>query len=378
MARLDPNVNDLQFTDVAVTRRARPAQHQLSLLQHIWVEWGTKADWNALCELHYKGHTLAAGSRFMRAVLREPGRAEQLIGVMVFANPRPLDGGRNDVFSHLKPNVNGRDNRLINQARLLWVNTNMTWNNRTVLDTMYRSAGIAYRFKNLAYRMYAGHYNLRHVESRSSMGRFNPFSIKTGMKFVKPKPAAALEPGLKFFAAHFRSNPQDIVAISEELDAKPPLERAYFERKLREFYYKWSSVEKSGDKRDLGMTRINELPIDYVLKQIMQLVFSATVYWIWVSPDLVDDVEDLSGTATCTVLNDAGEPETVTMPMTEYRQRIARVGGKFDGKRVRRLPSAMPLLAFDQQGVDEPLVGDWKHDGLYTGPQSVRLIGEGA
>jgi hypothetical protein len=367
---------DLQFTDVAVTRPARAREHRLSLLRHIEVEWGTKADWDALCELHYKGHTLAAGSRYMRCVLREPGAAEQLIGVMVFANPRPLDGGRNEVFPHLKPNVGGRDNRQINQARLLWVNSNMTWNNRTVLDTMYRSAGIAYRFKNLAYRMYAGHYNLRHVESRSSMGRFNPFSIKTGMKFVKPKPAAALEPGLKFFAANFRSNPQDIVAIADELEAKPPLERAYFERKLREFYYKWSSVEKSGDKRDLGMTRVNELPIDYVLKQIMQLVFSATVYWIWVSPDLVDDVEDLSGTVACTVLNDdTGEAETIEMPKSEYRKRIARVGGKFDGKRVRVLPSRMPLLAFDQQDPNAPLTGDWVADGAYTGPASVRLVG---
>jgi hypothetical protein len=371
---------DLQTSEVVLRRPPRPAQHRLSLLQHIFVEWGTKEDWTTLQELHYKGHTLAAGSRFMRCILREPGAAEQLIGIMVFANPRPLDGGRNEVFPHLKPNVNGRDNRFINQARLLWVNTNMTWNNRTVLDTMYRSAGIAYRFKNIAYRMYAGHYNLRHIESRSSMGRFNPFSIKTGMRFVKPKPAAALEPGLKFFAAHFRSNPQDIVAIADELARKPDLERAYFERKLREFYYKWSSVEKSGDKRDLGMTRVNDLPMDYVLKQIMQLVFSATVYWIWVSPDLVDDTEDLSGTVTCTVFNeDTQLPEVVEMPKAEYRQRIARVGGKFDGRRVRRLPSCMPLLAFEDQGPNEPLTGAWVADGLYTGPDSVRrLAGEGA
>ena len=350
---------DLQQSEVHVERIQRTGKHQLSLLKHIHVEWGSKADWDALCELHYKGHTLAAGSRYMRCVLREPGRPEQLIGIMVFANPRPLDGGRNEVFPHMKPNVNGRDNRLINQTRLLWVNTNMTWNNRTVLDTMYRSAGIAYRFKNIAYRMYAGHYNLRHVESRSSMGRFNPFSIKTGMKFVKPKPAAALEPGLKFFAAHFVSNPQDIVAIGDELAAKPDAERAYYERKLREFYYKWSSVEKSGDKRDLGMSRVNELPIDYVLKQIMQLVFSATVYWIWISPDLVDDTEDTSGMVSCTVMGKDGTPEVIEMPMADYRKSIGRVGAKFDGKKVRKLPQSMPLLAFDDQGPNEPLARQW-------------------
>lgn len=300
--------------DLLIERHEGAGKHRLSLLNDLWVEWGTKADWDALCELHYKGHTLAAGSRFMRCVLARPGQADELIGVMVFANPRPLDGGRNEVFPHLKPNVKGRDNRLINQTRLRWINQNMTWNNRTVLDTMFRSAGIAYRFKNLAYRMYAGRFNKRIIESRSSMGRFNPFSIRSGMKFVKPKPAAALEAGLAFFKGHFASTPHDVVAIREELEAKPPGEREYLEAKLREFYYKWSSVEKSGDKMDLGMTRVNGLPIDYVLRQVMQLVFSATIYWVYVAPDL-----------------------------------------KEDGKTCRELPDRVPLLAFDFQEPNEPL-----------------------
>lgn len=300
------------FDQTHVKRHARAGEHKLSLLKHLYVEWGTKADWDALCELHYKGHTLAAGSRFMRCVLKEPGQPKRLIGVMVFANPRPLDGGRNEVFPHLKPNVNGRDNRLINQTRLAWINKNLTWNNRTVLDTMYRSAGIAYRFKNLAYRMYCSEYGRVAVESRSSMGRFNPFSRKSGMLFTKPKPAAALDAGLRFFAAHFKSNPNDIVAIQNELEAMPEGERQYTEKKLREFYYKWSSVEKSGDKMELGMTRVNALSMDYVLKQIMQLVFSATVYWVWFA-------KDEKGT----------------------------------------LPRVMPLLAFDEQGPTEKLARSW-------------------
>lgn len=302
---------DLQATEVTSRRRPRADKHQLSLMQHIFVEWGTKADWTALQELHYKGHELAAGSRFMRCVLREPNEPDRLIGVMVFANPQPLSKGRNMVFEHLKPNAKGRDNRMINQARLSWINKNMTWNNRTVLDTMYRSAGIAYRFKNLAYRMYCSKYPRRYVESVSSMGRFNPFSVKTGMKFVKPKTATAFEPGMKFLMGHFRAPPADIVAITEELNAKPPGERAFFEKRLREFYHQWSSMEKSGDKRDLGMTRVNELPMEYVLKQTMQLIFSATVYWLWSRVDFVE------------------------------------------------LPQSLPLTAFDEQGPNAPLARSW-------------------
>jgi ABC-type ATPase with predicted acetyltransferase domain len=298
-------------SNTTVTRDDSPVG-QLSLLKHIRVEWGEKADWDTLCELHYKGHSLAAGSRYVRCVLQEPGEPAHLIGIMVFANPQPLSKGRNEVFPRLKPNVDGRDNRMINQTRMSWINKNMTWNNRTVLDTMYRSAGIAYRFKNLAYRMYCARYGRLFVESVSSMGRFNPFSIKTGMKFTKPKPAGALEPGLQFFASNFVSDPSDIEAVRAELRAKSPADQVLYERKLREFYYRWSSMEKSGDKRDLGMTRIDGLSIDYVLKEIMQLVFSATVYWVWTAVD-------------------------------------ARGS----------LPETMPLYAFDEQGPNEPLARSW-------------------
>lgn len=302
---------ELDTPELSVRRQARPAKHELSLLKHCYVEWGTKADWDALCELHYKGHTLAAGSRYMRCMLCEPGDTPRLIGIMVFANPQPLSKGRNMVFPHMRPNTNGRDNRLVNQARMSWINKYLTWNNRTVLDTMYRSAGIAYRFKNLAYRMYCSRYERRFVESVSSMGRFNPFSIKTGMKFVKPKVAAALEPGLQFFSAHFKSDPSDMVAILQEFRAIPDTERPFFDRRLREFYYRWSSMEKSGDKRDLGMTRINGLSIEHVLKEVMQLVFSATVYWVWQAVD------------------------------------------------TQKLPDRMPVTAFDEQGPNEPLARNW-------------------
>lgn len=301
-------------SQVTITRQpwSKPPNHELSLLKHIYVEWGTKADWDALCELHYKGHSLAAGSRFMRCVLAEPGEPEHLIGIMVFANPQPLSSGRNQVFPNLRPNADGRDNRLINQTRMRWINENLTWNNRTVLDTMYRSAGIAYRFKNIAYRMYCSKMNKRFVESVSSMGRFNPFSVKTGMKFVRPKPPSAQEAGLQFFQGHFKAPAHDIVAITQELASKPEAERVFLERHLREFYYRWSSMEKSGDKRDLGMTRIDGLSIEYILKGIMQLVFSATVYWIWQAVDK------------------------------------------------QKLPDRMPVTAFDEQGPCEPLKRNWE------------------
>lgn len=295
--------------DTLVKRATGAGKHRLSLLDHIYVEPGTIDDWRALSELHYKGHTLAAGSRFIRCVYDHDGE-HTLIGIMVFANPRPLDRDRMRLFPQMKPNQSGIDTKVMNKHRIReGLNKNFTWNNRTVLDTMYRSAGIAYRFKNLAYRLYCVMYDKKVVESRSSMGKFNPFSIKAGMRFTRPTPANALSEGIAFFKSNFTASPYDVVALLEELSAMPEGVRIYTERKLREFYYKNSSMEKSGDKMHLGMSRVNGLDIGYVLRQTQQLVFGSTVYWLWgPNPD-----------------------------------------------KGRELPRRIPLLAFENQGVMEPL-----------------------
>lgn len=301
-------------SEVIIRRKEGAGKHKLSLLKHIYVEFGDKSDWEALAELHYKGHTLAAGSRYMRCVYDHNG-TRTTIGVMVFANPMPLNKGRNVVFPNLKPNQSGRDTKMMNQRRMQKINKLMTWNNRTVLDTMYRSAGIAYRFKNLAYRIYCSHFGYQIVESNSSMGKFNPFSIKAGMRFIKPAPANALDVGIDFFKAHFKSHPADQAAILEELRAMNPEIRAVVERKMREFYQKNSSMEKSGDKMHLGMSRIDALDIEYILKQTIQIVFGATIYWVFINPDFN-----------------------------------------------RKIPTRLPILAFDSQGATEPLNWAEEHE----------------
>lgn len=293
-----------QQTETRVTRIPNAGRHRLSLLKHIYVEWGDKSDWDKLCELHYKGHSLAAGSKFMRCVYSHDG-IDETIGVMVFANPMPLNKGRHEVFPEMKPNQRGgSDTKLMNQRRMGWINRNLAWNNRTVLDTMYRSAGIAYRFKNLAYRMYGK----RFVESNSSMGKFNPFSLKSGMRMHKPKPNAASEVGIAFFRSYFEAHPCDQSAIMAEINAMSAGQRKFVERKLREFYQAHSAMEQSGDKMHSGMERVNQLPIDYILRQTVQIVFGQTIYWVFENPD-----------------------------------------------HGRELPRRLPLLAFDNQPANAPL-----------------------
>jgi hypothetical protein len=303
-----------QWTTDEYTKVGRPlhktGKHNLSILQHCYVEKGSLEDWKILHELHYKSSNLGIGPRYMRLVLDIPGEPLEVIGVMVFTVPKPLDSGRNEVFPHLRPNFKGRDTRLINQQRMMWLNKNLILSSRTVLDTMYRGAGLAYRFKNIGYRMMG----FRYVESRSSMSRFNPFSIKAGMRFVPPKPASALMDGLKFFQRNFKAPGYDFVAIMEELRDMAPVVRERALAEMRAFYYKKSSMEKSGDNRLNGTSRVESMEISYLLKQIQQLVFGSTVYAVWVNPDY-----------------DATKQQ------------------------MRPLPPRIPVLAFELQKVNEPL-----------------------
>jgi hypothetical protein len=282
----------------------------MSLLADLFVERGTLEDWKTLHELHYKSSNLGIGPRYMRCGLSDGSERGQTIGVMVFTVPKPLDSGRNLIFKHLRPNSGGKDTRIINVSRMKWLNQNLILSSRTVIDTMYRGAGIAYRFKNIGYRMMG----YRYIESRSSMSRYNPFSLKAGMRFVKPKSAAAFETGLAFFAKWFKSPAYDYVAIKDEILGMSDWMREATLKALREFYYRHSSMEKSGDNRLNGTSRVESMELGYLLKQTQQLVFGATVYAIWKNPDF----------------------DETTMKM-------------------RQLPARIPLSAFDNQGLDEPL-----------------------
>ncbi|MFX4790176.1 hypothetical protein ABTB87_23135, partial [Acinetobacter baumannii] len=89
--------------------------------------------WDLLHELHYKAETLPIGSRFWKVTLHG-----KTIGVGILAVPKMLLSGRNDLFKYLRPNVNGKDTRLINKSRAEWLNENVCTNSRLVLDTISR------------------------------------------------------------------------------------------------------------------------------------------------------------------------------------------------------------------------------------------------
>lgn len=262
--------------DIRIERRAVPAKHSLSLLPQIYVERGTKADWDLLHELHYKAEKLGIGPKVYRCVLEG-----QVIGVGVMTVPKMLLSGRNRVLPHMRPNTNGRDSKLINRHRALWLNAHTCTNSRLVLDTMYRGAGIAYRMQNLMMRMTG----CRYVEFQSSMSKFNPFAAKAGMRFTKPMRSANYEKGLAFFRRWFESVPMDYVGIKAELDAMPAAVRNKCVAEMRKFYYTCSAMEKSGDNRANGTSRVDGMEVGYLIKSLQQLVLASPLYGVFENPD---------------------------------------------------------------------------------------------
>lgn len=286
--------------DILVRREEGQGRKGLSLLPDIYVERGDINDWNLLHELHYKAENLGIGPVIYRARLH--GRT---IGVGVMTVPKMLSSGRNEVFDHLRPNMGGRDSKLVNTHRAKWINANSCTNSRLVLDTMYRGAGIAYRMQNIMMRMTGK----RIIEFQSSMSKFNPFAAKAGVRFTKPKRSSNYERGLQWFRRWFEAVPSDYVGVMAELNAMPKAVREKCVAEMRKFYYDFSSMEKSGDNRFNGTSRVEQMEVGYLLKSLQQLVLASPLYGVYENPDFG-----------------------------------------------RELPERVSIMAFDNQAVNQPLV----------------------
>jgi hypothetical protein len=100
----------------------------------------------------------------------------------------------------------------------------------------------------------------------------------------------------------------DYVGIKAELDAMSPAVQAKCVAEMRKFYYQCSSMEKSGDNRANGTSRVDAMAVGYLLKSLQQLVLASPLYGIFENPDFG-----------------------------------------------RALPARLPLAAFDNQSLTQPL-----------------------
>lgn len=250
---------------------------KLSLIDNMTVQRGTIEDWRTLEALHYKqSGSLPAGSHHFTLKLED-----ELIGVLVMASPKLLLKERHVVLPKLKPT--GRDNRMTNQYRMKWINANMSVVARVVVDTMYRGAGLAYRFTNIASRMEGK----RFIEIQSSMSKYNMFAHKAGFQFVKPMRSNMYDVGIKFFRSTFVSDPADLEAIIDEWVGKEPIERAAIEAATKEFYYGHSALEKTGKSLGgVGERRVANMSMRDCVHALQQMVLASPLYGIYTNPDV--------------------------------------------------------------------------------------------
>lgn len=272
---------------------------KLSLMQDMWVERGSLDDWNVLEALHYKATNLPAGARYWRCVTTDG----DLVGVVCTSAVSLLLTARHELIPKLKPGSG--DNNITNVLRGKWLNENMRRDARIVTDTLYRGVGVSYRMVNLANRLEG----FRYVEIQSSMSKFNPFDVKAGFRHAKLRHSNAYKKGVKLFRAWFDSHPADQQAILAEWEAMPDTVKPRILSDFQEFYFRHSSKVKCGANMSAKIDdAVRHMGFFALLKELQQLVFASPVYGLWENPDLG-----------------------------------------------RELPERLPLVAFDWQGVNEPL-----------------------
>ena len=264
---------DQDCSETVVTRENAP-KPVFSLMGEMFVERGTKADWDLLHDLHYKAENLPIGPRFWRLSLRG-----QTVGVLVTGNPKGLLRERHMAFPNIKPK--GGDTKRQNTERYMWINQNIRVISRFVVDTMYRGIGAGYRMMNLVSRMEG----VRIVEIQSAMSKYNQFGQKAGFTFIKPMHASKFEQGLKFFRSHFAASPQDYEALLEELRSKPVYEQEDLLHACKEFYYRHSALEKTGANREKGAERVAAMTDKAVIKAIQQITLASPMYGYYLNPD---------------------------------------------------------------------------------------------
>lgn len=275
------------------------------LLEEMWVERGDRADWDLLSGLHYKMNSTPVGAKYWRCRFRG-----ETIGVVVFGMSRPLLKERHAIFPRLSP---GQDTQITNIHRYAYINDHFRVIGRLVVDTMFRSAGVAYRFANLASRQTGFTY----LEIQSSMSKYNMFAQRAGFSFVRPIRSIHYDKGLAFMRRWFSAHPADQEALMEEFAAMSPAMKKKVEHELKAFYFQHSPLEKTGSRRHYAERVVDNWGVRRTIAKIQGLCFASPLYGLYKNPD-----------------------------------GCARLGEKVWGG---DLPTRLPLLAFDLQAPSEKL-----------------------
>jgi len=268
------------FDDSAVSVDYIPdAKSEYPLLKEMFVEPGTKEDWDKMHHLHYKTEGTPIGPNYYKLTLHG-----ETIGVCVLTVPKGLLKERHILMPDIKP---GHNSKAANTARYQLINRDFRVIGRIVTDTMFRGVGVSYRFQNIVSRQSGKKF----IEIQSAMSKYNVFSEKAGFKTVSPVRSNKYEAGMKFFAATFSAHPADAQAILKEIESLRPAVAAARVEAMRKFYYAHSAQEKTGSARGgVGASRVANMTTEDLLRNLQQLILATPVYSVYVNPDVGRDL----------------------------------------------------------------------------------------
>jgi hypothetical protein len=261
-----------------ITKLSPSETPSLSLLSEMYVEKGTKEDWENLHHLHYKSTEGGDGSSFFWRCMH----GDDLVGVVCFKTPDILCRERHLVFPQLKPT--GKETKAGNKARMdLHINKNFLRINRTVTSTMYRGCGAAYRMINLACRMQG----LRYIEIISAMSKFNKFVERAGFLVIPPSPSIYEKETKTILSSYFTySKMTDFIGFVEEYEQFNEKYKATVLHGLQNYYFSISAREKTGGNKNKTVEdNVRKMSFESIIKQIIQISFTQKVYGVYKNPD---------------------------------------------------------------------------------------------
>lgn len=133
---------------------------ECSLTREMRIEEGTTEDWRKLAGFHYRSHKIAAPRKIFRLK-----RGEELCGVIVYAYPSPICGGRRLIL----PQMSMRE-----------LNEKLSIITRVVVHPKYRTIGLGAKLVRETLPLVGTPY----VEMPAVMAKYNPFAEKAGMRKI--------------------------------------------------------------------------------------------------------------------------------------------------------------------------------------------------
>ncbi len=144
-----------------------------SLARQMHIQQGTKEDYKALSQFHYRTSRLPPTRKIFTLK-----RKDELCGVIVYSNPSPMCFGRAKVW----------------KGNIVQLNAEVSTISRVVIHPKYRSIGLGAKIVAETLKLAP----TTHVETVAVMAKYNPFFEKAGMqKLAESQPSKHVKTALK-------------------------------------------------------------------------------------------------------------------------------------------------------------------------------------